>query len=362
MRMRHLIPAAVFALMSAACDPVGGEIPPSHQAAALRRGCPDDVALSVQRAEGGAFHLSWTGARPGATFTLSAGESPEAGAIIPLGVVHDVLAADVAAPDPGARWYFRLHGPGARQVVGAERRFLDGAANFRDIGGYPTGDPCKPVRWGTAFRADALHGLTDGDRALLTRMGVRQVIDFRSNEEFARFPDRLPAGVDSLHLPIRLPIDPRLVLSGQVVADEAFVTGVFSQVVDANPDVYAALFRALAERDRLPLVYHCTGGEARTGIATALLFELLGVPEDTIAADFVLSHQFTGDIVRRQEEQIRALGGDPAKLATVLRPPASVIRGVLAHVRARYGSVEAYLATGGADAATVEAVRRNLLR
>ena len=41
---------------------------------------------------------------------------------------------------------------------------LQGATNFRDLGGYP-GQDGRPVRWRRLFRSDHLGGLTEADKA-----------------------------------------------------------------------------------------------------------------------------------------------------------------------------------------------------
>ena len=84
-----------------------------------------------------------------------------------------------------------------RQIV------LDGAANFRDIGGYPTSRH-KRVKWRKVFRSGNLASLTDNDHRIIKKIGIQSVCDFRSTEEIARQPNRLPDKntLQCLHLPI----------------------------------------------------------------------------------------------------------------------------------------------------------------
>jgi protein-tyrosine phosphatase len=69
---------------------------------------------------------------------------------------------------------------------------LDGAANFRDLGGYETTDG-RHVRWGTFYRSDDLGSLTDADLEKVAKLGIKLVCDFRSPQEKEAEPDRLPA-------------------------------------------------------------------------------------------------------------------------------------------------------------------------
>src|ERR1700761_8544125 len=59
---------------------------------------------------------------------------------------------------------------------------LEGASNFRDLGGYPTGDG-RMVRWRQIFRSNHLGHLTEADVAILRQLGVRSAFDFRGRDE-----------------------------------------------------------------------------------------------------------------------------------------------------------------------------------
>ncbi|MFO7860113.1 MAG: tyrosine-protein phosphatase [Desulfosalsimonas sp.] len=98
--------------------------------------------------------------------------------------------AQVSGLDPDLRYYFELDAGNHRMITAARRVHLDGAVNFRDIGGYETTDGQR-VKWGRAFRADGLSRLTDPDLDLLGRMGIQRVYDFRTTTEMAGSPDRL---------------------------------------------------------------------------------------------------------------------------------------------------------------------------
>ena len=66
---------------------------------------------------------------------------------------------------------------------------LEGAVNFRDLGGYAGGGGLR-TRWRTLFRADGLGDLTEADLATMRALGIRTVIDLRSAEELERGRDR----------------------------------------------------------------------------------------------------------------------------------------------------------------------------
>ena len=59
---------------------------------------------------------------------------------------------------------------------------LEGAVNFRDLGGYATVDG-RRTRWRVLFRADGLSELSQTDFSTMRDLGIRTVVDLRSGYE-----------------------------------------------------------------------------------------------------------------------------------------------------------------------------------
>jgi len=80
---------------------------------------------------------------------------------------------------------------------------LVGAFNFRDLGGYRVVDG-RETRWGTLFRSDSLHELTDADLLTLRELGLSCVIDLRTPAELERTGRGPLAGeaIPYFHLPL----------------------------------------------------------------------------------------------------------------------------------------------------------------
>ena len=78
---------------------------------------------------------------------------------------------------------------------------LQGAINFRDLGGYHTVDG-RQVRWGRVYRAASLSRLTDSDLKYLETIGVRTICDLRNDNEVANEPDRVPASAAYRRMPL----------------------------------------------------------------------------------------------------------------------------------------------------------------
>lgn len=225
---------------------------------------------------------------------------------------------------------------------------LEGATNFRDLGGY-RGRDGRALRWRRIFRSDHLAGLSGRDREVLAEVGLARAVDFRGVGERAATPYDLP-GVCQLPLPI----EPTVVQSlaallnagRQVTAHDAveLMKETYSGFVVDNLDRYAALFRHLLEDDA-PLVFHCTAGKDRTGFAAAMILHALGVPEDVVVEDFLL----TNALYRRAPAPERTDVPREA-LEVIWRVRREFLDAALQAVNDRFGTSDGYLEAIGVGA------------
>jgi protein-tyrosine phosphatase len=235
---------------------------------------------------------------------------------------------------------------------------LAGQPNFRDLGGYASGDG-RRVKWGAVYRSGELSQLSDGDVGKLGDLGIRTVVDFRSPEEVsARGDGRLPSGTRIFALPIA---------SSDMFAKliPMFLEGDFSQVppdllekvnrmlVSEFTEEYASLLRALSDPANRPLVFHCTQGKDRAGFGAAMVLSALGVPWETVVEDYLLSNHF------RKEENDKMLGmirgfaanhGGPegeevafSRVEGLLYVKEQSLHAAHAEIIGRHGSVEGFL-------------------
>ncbi len=171
---------------------------------------------------------------------------------------------------------------------------LQGVTNFRDLGGY-AGDSGRPLRWRRLFRSDHFGALTEADRAQLAPLGIARAFDFRGVAERAATPYHWPGVVQH-----SLSIEPTVVQQMQalVAAGSTLTVPVVTRLMD---DLYRSMVREQSDRfaelfDQLlqteaPVVFHCTAGKDRTGVAAALILLALGVPRDTVQHDYLLTNQ-----------------------------------------------------------------------
>jgi protein-tyrosine phosphatase len=226
------------------------------------------------------------------------------------------------------------------------------------------------------FRSTDLDRLDTEDPAI-ARLGLRTVIDLRTEIERQAQPDRLPAGAthivcdvlaDSTNsapalLPkvIANPKDADQILGGGK-AVMLFERGYRDIVaLPSAIDAYRLFFTTLADDDRRPVLFHCTTGKDRTGWAAAVTLTLLGVSEDNVMRDYLLTNEQLLPALQPVVERFRAAGGNPELLKPVLGVRPDYLNAAFNEMRKRFGSMEGYLTEGlGIDEAMQERLREIL--
>lgn len=234
---------------------------------------------------------------------------------------------------------------------------MDGPLNFRDLGGYLTQDGGM-VRWRQVFRSDSLEHASTADVDLLVHgLGVRSVIDLRTEGECARAPRPHPGlrGVETFQLPL---------VDRDCFSDPMFFPGVGAE------ELYLLLLNRSAERivDALrllaavprPVVFHCGLGKDRTGLLAAVLLGLLGASDGDVVRDYVLSNQALPGLVARLGVAHPSAASPPIP-RQAYAAEAGVMRTVLGALRHRHGAVVGYVTDHGLGYEVVRTLRSELV-
>jgi protein-tyrosine phosphatase len=242
--------------------------------------------------------------------------------------------------------------------IGERHVPFEASFNFRDIGGYETRDD-RRVRWGAVYRSDTLHRLTTADLERALQLGIRTVIDLRSAGELersGRFGRAHEVAFHNLPLEEEVAIDPPDRELAEPPPGEFYV-----EMATAGRAAIANILRVIAEGEHA-VVFHCFAGKDRTGVLAALLLALLGVPDDTIVADYHLSDQALAPAIAWAESN------DPqwaARMAAfppwLLRAPHDTMQAFLDVLRERHGSIDGYLTDAGVEPAVIDTLRARLL-
>ena len=233
---------------------------------------------------------------------------------------------------------------------------LEGGHNFRELGGYEA-DEGKHIKWGQIWRGIPTAKLTsEADRKLLDSLGLRLILDLRSTEEAQKAPDYVPDGA-------------RLVQICGLCAEDgheiAFGPGDIERLMQNTPEgddipramyrrmltgnkAFKELFRAL-EAGETPVLFHCSAGKDRTGVAAMLILLALGASDETVCADFEQTNVCRkAEIDAVLQEHAAEIAADPERkrhyygLEGVQPELAPFVLGL---IREQFGSAENYLET-----------------
>ena len=239
----------------------------------------------------------------------------------------------------------------------------DGCLNVRDLGGHPTED--GETTSGAVVRADSVRQLSPEGWEALVAYGIRTVVDLRGDHEREDDPPtELPVAV--LHVPFMEASE----AEWEEIGEELERLGEIPDVAEATrrayvlflerfkPNVGAAV-RAVAEAPEGGVVIHCVGGKDRTGLLTALLLHVAGVPTEDIAADYALSEK---RLRPRHDAWLTAAEteAERKRLERITQTPAQVITDLFDELERRYGSVEAYLRAAGVSDEDLSRARSRL--
>jgi protein-tyrosine phosphatase len=222
--------------------------------------------------------------------------------------------------------------------------------NVRDLGGHPLAAG-GVTRRAAVVRADALDRLTPRGWDALFEHGVGAVLDLRTSDERAR--SRLPSGLDEYHVPLFDDTDADELFSANGMED------LYSRMLELRAGAFADAVAAVAEAGSAGIVVHCQVGKDRTGLVSAFLLALAGVPDETIAEDYAAS----GDRVRPLVEEWIEAAFEPAERARrawLSSADRGTMLATLSLVEERFGGVEGYLDAAGSSVAQLAAVRRRL--
>lgn len=241
------------------------------------------------------------------------------------------------------RPYFLLRTSDGAQVRVAERLLpLQGGRNFRDLGGYRTDDG-RQVRWGRIYRSGVMSDLTAADMDYLSSLGIEVICDLRSNQERSSRPNpflrtEAPAVVATDY--DMLPMTGLLHATTGTEAIGAFADAYveFTQVLAPQ---YTDLFARLLRRET-PLAFNCSAGKDRTGIGAALILSVLGVPRQTVVADYALTQLYTPPSTFMKQMAgpgaVSPMGQMPPEvLAVVLGSDPAVMQQALQKIDQKYG-------------------------
>ena len=233
---------------------------------------------------------------------------------------------------------------------------LEGANNFRDLGGYPL-EAGRVFRRGLVYRSDHLANLTTADQRLLARLGLKTVIDLRRQSEREARPDRLEElNIRQVWLPVRAEgADVNKLRSGlesgSVETDDAhdFLVQANIEFVRLYADVYRDFFQLLLDPANYPLVFHCSAGKDRAGFAAAMTLLAVGASVETVFFDYLATNHCTARYVNglidglSDMPMVSRLRASPDAIRALMQARDEYLQAAFATIANDYGTIEAFL-------------------
>lgn len=238
---------------------------------------------------------------------------------------------------------------------------LGGPVNFRDLGGYATSNGHR-VAWRRLYRSDSLHHLVPADGPLLHERGIVTAIDFRADDELDRIGIGHLGELDIRH--VHLPTVDRVLYTVRPPDREMpkSAAEVYLHMLRGGGVAYAAALRTIADADVLPAVFFCMAGKDRTGVFSAIVLGLLGVSDDDIVADYVLSEAVLETIHERGRiERPDAAEHWKDMPEDLMGARAPSMEGLVAGVHRDWGGWNSYVNDIGVEPAVVDVLRFALL-
>ena len=183
-------------------------------------------------------------------------------------------------------------------ILGIEKK-----RNLRDLGGYKTQNG-KHVKKGYFFRSSRLMDFNQAELKILNSLNIKKIYDLRSKKEVKDSPDPTLKGAEYIHSSAAARADgtevnfsPAALIAENVYSKEC--NDEFTHKVYGNlPFSYAykRMFEDIVAGN-VPILFHCSAGKDRTGIAAILILLALGVDEETAMYDYMLTNEYRKEYI-----------------------------------------------------------------
>ena len=224
---------------------------------------------------------------------------------------------------------------------------LEGATNFRDLGGY-VGLGNKKVRYGKIYRADSLSSLSRVDIKKLNELNIVYDCDLRSHYEQEMAPDKAwKAEFIDCHLYAESPaehVDKAILtkLIKNIKPMDNYLGQIYQKVLlstHGQKIFKTVLEKLLTLEDDQALVFHCSAGKDRTGMIAALILMGLGVSDDDITRDYLVTNRLYHFSYQKNQPSDDEMANLVAEM-NLTKADSAGIKGITETIRMGWGSFD----------------------
>jgi len=223
---------------------------------------------------------------------------------------------------------------------------LQGAINFRDLGGYKTTGG-KQVKWGKIYRSADVSKLTDADMEVIAQLNIKIVCDLRGEKEVEAAPDKTIPGSERILLSagsenVGAPGSFMKYMTSPERADSMMRS--FYTRTDHLKAKYKPMFDQLLELETdQALMFHCTAGKDRTGVGAALILFALGVDQETILGDYELTNEYRKELNEQTIKMMTAQGLPEGSAKNMMAADPRYLYAAFDAIKKRFGSMDLFL-------------------
>ena len=240
---------------------------------------------------------------------------------------------------------------------------FDRLPNTRDLGGM-TAYGGRTIVPGRLIRSGQLFDITPSDSEKLSAM-IDTVVDFRTEQEKAENPDNTVPGscyhfipvIDSFSSGVSREAESDEEVIGRLVFDpegsRQYMCSIYRRFVERDFAVsgYGKFLRILLEDHDRAVLWHCSVGKDRAGIAAVLIERLLGVSGQDILEDYLATNMYVMDELQKVTAYAHQKSGsdDPVidrSMAYIFGTDRSYIETFFSAVDSRFGSFDAFVRDG----------------
>lgn len=232
------------------------------------------------------------------------------------------------------------------ETVASRSVVMDSVQNFRDLGGYASGKNKKEIRWGKVFRSGKIGTLSARDTTRLNDLGIKTIVDLRSEEESAASPVCYTKA-NIIHIPIttrKLPEILTRIEEGRVRKGDGivFMQDLYIQYVEEKKEQFAKALAIFEDKDNYPITFSCSLGKDQVGFLAALLLAALDIPEETILNDYLATNDYLDLSLFNPRGQGLNLDAQET-LTVILSANSTFLDLALQKIKKDYGSIKEYL-------------------
>ncbi len=224
---------------------------------------------------------------------------------------------------------------------------IESVSNFRDVS---VGSKMKK---NLLFRCAKLSTLNDRDICVLENLNPHAIIDFRDPKEIKKAPDNLSAKLlkKYINLPISASTLSRMAAQKEIDGDsvetyEKVMEDSYRMYINNHKVVWTKFFEILLKSNKLPIIFHCSAGKDRTGIASFMIQSIFKNPMDLIFENYLISNDLLTIKAATAEQSTNSSNQDSLvtknMLSTLGKVQQSYLNAAIDEIDKKYSSLENY--------------------